>query len=179
LVRELKAGNTDAFQWVLGTYRPSLLSYAGKFLDDPQDMEDVVQDAFVRLWTHRDSLRAGGSVKCLLFATVKTRCVDSLRRRTRRRALAGRIPTPSPLPTPLEDLQASELKGKADEAIRQLSERRRTVFRLIRFQGLSYREVAETMSVSTQTVANTMSSALADLRMALSSGAVEGERASV
>ena len=53
-------------------------------------------------------------------------------------------------------------------AIAALSDRRREVFILSRFHGLSHGEIAETLQTSPQTVANQVSSALAELRLALS-----------
>jgi RNA polymerase sigma-70 factor (ECF subfamily) len=55
----------------------------------------------------------------------------------------------------------------AAAAVTRLPERRREVFRLVREEGLSYQEIAEIMGLSTQTVANHMSLAMADLRAAL------------
>ena len=179
LVRDLRAGIPEAFEWVLTTHRAALLAYAKNLLDDPQDAEDVVQDAFARLWTRRNSLRAGGSVKSLLYAQVRTRAIDLLRRRNRRRILSDRIPYPTPTPSPSEELLASELQGRVTDAIGNLPKQRRAVFEMLRVEGRSHREVAQVMAVSPQTVANTMSRALADLRSALYGELVEGDRPSV
>ena len=160
LVQELRNGNPQVFTWVYATLRSPLLAYARSYLPGAEEAEDVVQDAFLRLWTHRDCLRSEGSVKALLFATVRSKSIDVQRRGTHRRVLVGRVPVPSPVPSPCEELQALELSEVADKAIRRLCERK-----------LSYKEVAATLGISPQTVANTMSSALSDLRAALVSGA--------
>jgi RNA polymerase sigma-70 factor (ECF subfamily) len=55
----------------------------------------------------------------------------------------------------------------AAAAVARLPDRRREVFRFAREEGLSYQEIAEVMNLSTQTVANHMSLAMADLRAAL------------
>jgi RNA polymerase sigma-70 factor (ECF subfamily) len=69
--------------------------------------------------------------------------------------------------TPYEDVQGAELQRLAAAAVSRLPERRREVFRLAREEGLSYQEIADILGLSTQTVANHMSLALADLRTAL------------
>ena len=55
----------------------------------------------------------------------------------------------------------------AAAAVARLPDRRREVFRLVREEGLSYKDVAELMELSSQTVANHMGLAMADLRTAL------------
>jgi RNA polymerase sigma-70 factor (ECF subfamily) len=167
LVRELRAGNAEAHNWAHSNLRPVLLAYARRFLPGTEEVEDVVQDAFLRLWTHRDSLRVDGSVKSLLLGTVRARCIDHYRRRARRRALAVNVPSPTPLPCPAKTVEALELSDAIEEAVGGLRERKKRVFLLVREKGLSHREVARTMAISPQTVANTMSSALSDLRSAL------------
>ena len=65
----------------------------------------------------------------------------------------------------------------AEEAVARLTPRRQEIFRLVRENGLSYREVAEVLDLSPQTVANLMSLALADLRAALGPILRSGEEA--
>jgi RNA polymerase sigma-70 factor (ECF subfamily) len=56
-----------------------------------------------------------------------------------------------------------------ESAITALPERRREIFVLSRYHGLSYREIAEVLEISPQTVANQLSAALATLRESLAS----------
>jgi RNA polymerase sigma-70 factor (ECF subfamily) len=64
-------------------------------------------------------------------------------------------------------VHGAELKRLAAAAVAGLPPKRREVFRLVREEGLSYKEVAEALGLSPQTVANHMSLALADLRATL------------
>jgi RNA polymerase sigma-70 factor (ECF subfamily) len=67
-------------------------------------------------------------------------------------------------PSPVDDAIAGEFAGRFREALRELPPRRREVFELVRFRGLSYSEVAVAMDLSPQTVANQMTLAHRDLR---------------
>ena len=69
---------------------------------------------------------------------------------------------------PDELLEETLLQEEVAAAIADLPERRREVFVLARFHGLSYQEIADVLGVSQQTVANQMSSALSQLRELLS-----------
>jgi RNA polymerase sigma-70 factor (ECF subfamily) len=131
------------------------------------DPQDVVQDAFVRLWARRESLREDGSLKALLYTSVRNACLDRLRADRRQKDFRRVGPPPPSPPTPYENVQGAELHRMAARAVSSLPQKRQEVFRLIREEGLSYREVAMILEISEQTVANHMSLALADLRTAL------------
>ena len=167
LVAELRSGNPEAFAWVLKTYEGPLLAFAQERACGAADPEDMVQDAFLRLWDRREALRPDGSIRALLFTTVRNRSVDEYRRTLRRKPSIALPYVPANPPSPLEVLQASELSVQAEEAIEMLPQRRRTVYRMVRENGLSYMETAAFLRLSPQTVANTLSAALSDMRRAL------------
>lgn len=67
-------------------------------------------------------------------------------------------------PTPIELLEEKEAAAAIEAAVSSLSPRRREVFELVRLHRLSYQQVAETLPISAQTVANHMNAALSKLR---------------
>jgi RNA polymerase sigma-70 factor (ECF subfamily) len=151
----------------MDAYWSPLVGFAYRILGGIGDPEDLAQTAFVKLWTRRHRLDETGSLKALLYTIVRNASLDELRRRHRRDAAQAEAPSPPSPRTPYEDVQGAELQRLAAAAVARLPDRRREVFRLAREEGLSYQEIAEVMSLSTQTVANHMSLAMADLRAAL------------
>jgi len=178
VIRGLKNDDAQALQKLMEEYWPPLVAFAQRILSGSADPEDVVQAAFVRLWSRRAALKEEGSVKALLYTIVRNASLDELRKRTRRdKAEEGARP-PSAPKTPYEDVHGAELHRVAAAAVDRLPDRRREVFRLVREEGLSYKDVAELLDLSSQTVANHMSLAMADLRTALKpflSGSDESE----
>ena len=167
LVRGLRADDPDALRSIMEKYWGPLVGFAHRILAGMGDPEDMVQTAFVRLWSRRRELAEDGSFRSLLYTVVKNACLDELRKGGRReRAQEGANPPTSPR-TPYEDVQGAELQRLAAAAVARLPERRREVFRLAREEGLTYQEISEMMGLSPQTVANHMSLAMADLRTAL------------
>ena len=167
LVRGLRSDDPDALRRLMDAFWAPLVGFAHRILAGAGDPEDMVQTAFVRLWSRRRDLEQAGSTRSLLYTIVKNVCLDELRKRDRReKAQEGAVPPPSPR-TPYENIQGAELQRLAAAAVARLPERRREVFRLAREEGLSYQEIAEIMDLSAQTVANHMSLAMADLRTTL------------
>jgi RNA polymerase sigma-70 factor (ECF subfamily) len=167
LIRRLRAGDEGALELLVSAYWHRLIRYVEGILDQEEGAEDVVQEAFIRLWMRRKELRMEGSFKAFLYTMARNAAIDERRRFGRRAALAGRADPPGPQPSPLATAEASELQVVAGQAIAALPPRRREVFRLARFEGLSYKEIAQLMGLSPQTVANQMSRALTELHEAL------------
>lgn len=174
LLERVRGGDAAALQGLLQNHWAPLVRYVRRMLPDPDDAQDIVQEAFVRLWTRRTRWKVEGSVRSLLFTITRNAALDELRRRTRRGRAARAFRGSTPPPLPSEVAAASALEQAAAAAVAALPPKRQEVFRLAREAGLSYSEIAEVMDVSPQTVANQMSLALADLRQALQPHLPEG-----
>lgn len=167
LIRCLQAGDEAALEYLVATYWHRLCRFVNGILVKEGGEEDVVQEAFVRLWMRRRKLRLEGSFKAFLFTLARNAAIDERRRSGRREALASSLDPPPPSPSPLAEAEASELKVLADAAVAALPPRRREIFQLARVEGLTYREIAEVLGLSQQTVANQMSRALTSLHKTL------------
>ena len=167
LIRRLRAGDESALEILVAAYWQRLLRFVEGILDQEGGGEDVVQEAFIRLWMRRSELRFEGSFRAFLYTLTRNAAIDELRRSGRRKALSTRADPPVPPASPLAGAEASDLQAIADAAIAALPPRRREVFRLARTEGLSYKEIAEVLGLSPQTVANQMSRALTELHQAL------------
>jgi len=173
LVEGIRSGDPTILRRLQAAYWDLLVQFAARILDAGSDPQDVVQEAFIRLWTHRERWTEDGSVRSLLYTVTRNAALDERRRQARgaRASLAADPPTPEPAPS--ADAAAAELQRAAAEAVSRLPPKRQEVFRLAREEGLTYAEIAAVMGVSPQTVANQMSLALADLRRALEPYLVE------
>jgi RNA polymerase sigma-70 factor, ECF subfamily len=168
---ELSEVDRESFlQNLLEEYWKPLVSYAGRFVDTRDDAEDVVQEVFVRLWTRNQTVKDPTTVRAWLYTLVHHIAVDERRKRAVRARWRDAVPVDdASARTPLQLVEDAQIGELIDDAIQQLPERRREVFVLAHLHGLTYREVSEVLGISPQTVANQVSSALAELRRALAS----------
>jgi RNA polymerase sigma-70 factor (ECF subfamily) len=167
LIRRLQSGDEAALEYLVATYWHRLCRFVAGILLQEGGEEDVVQEAFVRLWMRRRKLRLEGSFKAFLFTLARNAAIDERRRWGRRETLASSLDPPPPGPSPQAGVEASELRAACKVAVSALPPRRREIFRLAREEGLTYREIAEVLGLSQQTVANQMSRALTSLHEAL------------
>ncbi len=160
-------GDESGLAALLERHWHSLVKYAFSILGDRDAAEDVVEEVFVRLWEHRDTLGLEGSVLGLLFRMARNLSLDEHRHVEAQLRAARKAPVPMAVPTPAEYVEGEEVHSAVATAVANLPQRRREVFELVRHHGLSYREAADTLGLAPQTVANHFTLALSDLREAL------------
>lgn len=167
LIEGIRSCDPKVAQHLLDRFWEPLIRYAEGILGDTADAQDVVQDAFVRLWSHRERWGTAGSVRALLYTVTRNAALDERRRLARQGQVSREYDIPYIGPSPSDDLITGEAQRAAVVAISRLPPKRREVFRLAREEGLTYKEIAAVMGISAQTVANQMSSAMTELKRAL------------
>jgi RNA polymerase sigma-70 factor (ECF subfamily) len=162
------AGNAEAMNEALRRYWPGVVEYVLRHTDDRDEAKDVAQDAFLHLWQGRVVWKRVGSLKSFLYGVARNLARNRGRSWQHARVISlERVDTKlrsSSDSAPDEVVAEAELLARLERAVAALSPRRQEVFTLVRMHGLSYEETAHVLGISAQTVANQMSSALAELR---------------
>jgi len=158
---------THEFFAVVSQHQQAVLSYAVYLLGDHGEAEDVAQEAFVRLWRHRQVWR-GRQARAWLARVTRNLCFDVLRKR---KVVARIFVGPSaddtaatPEPGPEELAMSAQCSLQLRQAIEELSEQGRSVVILREVAGLSYQEIAEVMELPLAKVRATLHRARARLR---------------
>lgn len=141
-------------------HRDPLLRYVYRMTGDARRAEDVVQTAFVRFLEQADSVDRPRS---WLFTVATNLVRDQERKQKRRRELAAGE-SGSPGPTPPDE--AAELRGDLEEvreALYRLDDRDRALL-LLRAEGFSYREIADTLGLAQGSIGPMVGRALGRLR---------------
>lgn len=168
VARRIRLGDVPAFDDFLKRNWKPLVGFLIPILGSVEDAQDVAQECFVRLWEQRSALRPDGSVRAYVYQIGRNLAINEVRSRALHRTLNERQSrNRTPVRTPGNELDSAELREVVEGAIKALPERRREAFVLAHLQNLPHREIAEIMGISSQTVANQISAALADLREAL------------
>ena len=164
MLERIRAGDEGALEELMRDVWTPLVQHLTLIAGSREAAEDAAQEAVVRLWERRGHWE-GGSARALVYRIGRNAALDAVRRAEVRKPRRGeRMAQPRRCPTPEQELARTEVEARVDAAFGALSPRRREVFQLVRFGGLTYQEVAEALDLSVQTVANHMSAALRDLR---------------
>lgn len=155
-----------------------LLKWLTRILGDRDAAHDIAQAAFVNVWSYCDQ-NPIDSPKAFIFRTAANLAFNELRRRNRflERSVFPHDPVDvgpmreqkSEDASPEKTIELKQQTERILEAIDLLPYKPRTAFKLHRFKGLNYREIAEKMRVSESSVEKYMIEALRQLREALDS----------
>lgn len=143
-------------------YYAELCDFAQRFLQDPDEVEDLVQGVFVRAWEREIDWDDTERARLYLYRSVRNAALNYLAHQKMkcRRLQQFHEQAARWSPSPEQAVQAAELTEAIERALAQLPETRRTIFLLSRYHGLSYREIAEVMGISVKTVETQMGRAL-------------------
>lgn len=161
----------DAFKELFFDFYPTLCIFARRFISSPEACEDIVQDTLYHLWENRKRIEITSSFKNLLITSLKNNCMDYLRKQTVRKnhAESQQIEfshfNEEDNPEIIYTIQ--ELQEMLNSALQQLPENARRAFELSRFENLTYKEIAQEMSVSPKTIEAYISRVLSVLRIEL------------
>lgn len=159
LLPALKARSPEAFQQLFETYSDKMYRLAAGMLEDEQEAEDVVQEAFLRLFEKIDQFEGRSTVGTWLYRTVHNASIDRLRRRKPgleidHPPLTGDSPLPMPAvfvdwkSVPEAQLNQAEVQRQLEAAAASLPESLRAVFLLRDVEELSTEEVAGILEIS-------------------------------
>lgn len=159
----------EQFEQLFRMHYSNLCAYANNFLKDVDAAEEVVQEILFKLWTNRESIEFTDSPKAYLYRAVRNASLNVLKHvniREEYKAYNEQVRGNEMLHG--EDaMMASELQERIRNAINGLPQARKEIFILSRYEGLSYKEIAEKLNLSVKTVENQMGSALKTLRTEL------------
>jgi len=169
LVRLLKTGDRLALNEIYKRYQGVLYSHAYRRLPYREDVRDLIQEIFVYLWTHREHLDFKTGLSAYLYTSVRNRVLNQYRNKKVRDNFASSLQEFIDSGENLTEdlLQEKELKLLIEKEIQALPEQMRLVFEMSRKLEMTHNEIAETLSLSPNTVRNQIHNALKILRVKL------------
>lgn len=150
----------DEFKMIFRELYPPIAYYALQLVDK-DEMKDIVQEAFVELWKHRDSIVDDNHLKAFLYRTVYNRALNSLKHQTiikghseilqdiETRRMKFYSPDHNDVMQAIED---QELHGQIETAIQKLPNKCRQAFVMSYLHEMKNKEIANVMEVSVRTI---------------------------
>jgi len=171
LTSRIKLGDEQAFELLFHKYFIRLCGFANKFLNDPDEAQEIVQEVFVKIWEGREKIDPEESLKSYIFKITQNLSLNRLQRKkieSKYTEIYKLVYIEQHAFSAHDTLMGLELEENIASAIRKLPTECRKVFQMSRVEGLKYREIAITLNISAKTVEAQMSKAFRILRLELS-----------
>lgn len=183
----LKKGNPSSLEQVHIRYKRLLFWLGRQMLEDDFVVETLVQDAFLKLWLHRDSIETPDHMVCFLKLVLKRDCISYFNapknKFTRLTASLERFENYQDYLAGYDPLQDKEYllsqesdQKKFDEVkrvLKVLNPKRKHLIELCLEYGFHYKPIAEAMGSSVTGISNEVSRAIDDLRKILKGSSFE------
>jgi RNA polymerase sigma-70 factor (family 1) len=176
LLDRIAAGDQSAFRQVYGDYYKRLFQFSLAIVKIRESAEEIVEDVFVRIWQRKASLPSIGNLRVYLYTATKNTSLNYLSKKAKECIAEPfdhiHIGLSASGVTPEELLITAEMYRKLQSAVEALPPRCKIIFKLVREDGLRYKEIAEILNISVNTIDVHM--AIAVKRIAAALGAELG-----
>lgn len=172
LMERVAEGDGQAFRVLVERHTRSLTAHATRMLRNPSEAEEVVQEAFVRLWKQAPSYRPEAKLRTFLHGIAHNLCIDRIRaRRPQDEAALEQLTTNE---RPSGSLAERERSARVHSEVAALPERQRAALSLVHFEELSNIEAAALLGVSVEALESLLSRARRTLRERLAAFLEQG-----
>jgi len=167
ILQRIADGDKAAVKDCLDSYRGLVWSQARRFLRNPADAEDAVQDIFIAIWSAAGKYDPAIASESTFIATIaRRRLIDQLRKTGRRPATESLDSEESAQAQPFVDssLEESAEMENVRRALESIQPEYREILTMSHYEGYSHSEIASRLEVPLGTVKSRMRRGLMQVR---------------
>ncbi|MDR1603055.1 MAG: RNA polymerase sigma-70 factor [Tannerella sp.] len=166
LMAGIKNDDYTCYNQLFVRYYQPLCQFVRGLAVSRDDTEDIVQELFLHLWSHRRKIEISGRVSSYLYRMAKNMTLNHIRKETGYRMLLERMEASPPYEEDLT-METREFRSALHECMNRLPARSKQILLLDRINGLKQKDIAEKLHISIQTVKNQIWISLQKLRRCL------------
>ncbi|MET3876302.1 RNA polymerase sigma-70 factor (family 1) [Chitinophaga sp. OAE865] len=163
LFQLISEGDETAFRQLFHIYAPHLRAMAFRIIQNESVTEDIIQETFLRLWISRDKLKEIKQPRFWLYRIALYQCFTYLRKQAVHHKAIANLPAEAVF-SPEEDMTYAFMREQVGIAVQQLPPQAKRIYLLSREQGLKIPEIAAKLSLSPNTVKNSLVRSLHSIR---------------
>jgi RNA polymerase sigma-70 factor (family 1) len=154
IIRRLKKDDKSAVDDLFSYYYPRLYHFSKSILKIENDIDDILQEVFIKIWLNRQKITNPETFNAYIFTITKNEVLNLIRNRLKDQAFKDELFLRSVAEEfqIKNQLEFDEIKTEIDKIVTGLPEKRQQVFILSRTEGLSNKEIAQQLNISEKTV---------------------------
>ena len=167
--QQIARGDENAFNNLFRHFYLNLVHFAIDLVKGKPAAEEIVSDVFVKVWQKKEDILLIDKLRVFLFVAVKNQCYNYIRDHSLWNVTlsADNVSTLTSAYNPEDDMAFRELQHQLNKIVAQLPDQCKQVFKLIKEDGLKYKEVAEILQISPRTVETQLFRAIKKIRKVL------------
>ncbi|MBC7074166.1 RNA polymerase sigma factor [Candidatus Parcubacteria bacterium] len=154
ICKAVQKGDIEAFGILVERYERKMKIYFQKFLSQKEDVEDLVQNVFLKAFENIQSFDPKRKFKSWIYQIAHNELVNALKRKTRFSFLSldTFLPYLSLKSEIEETIDRKKMKEELEKCLEKLDQKYREVIFLFYFENLSYSEISEILKIPVSTV---------------------------
>lgn len=153
---QVQKGDTESFGLLVGRYEAKLTRYGRKFLSNGQDIEDLVQDIFVKTYTNIQSFDTRMRFSPWIYRIAHNEYVNAIKKKSRLQMFTFDLDAVFPQlfakETADQDVNEKDIKNMLDRCLVKLNPKYREPLVLYYIEEMSYQEIADILHLPISTV---------------------------
>lgn len=178
-IQKLKDGKESAFKECVELHKDKVLSTCYHFLQNKIDAEDIAQEVFMEVWQSIHKFKEDASLSTWIYRIAVNKSLDHLKKKKRKKRYGFQVPIDNQNEdkpeiqiangnTPENILEHKERTIILHNALNKLPENQKVAITLSKYEGYSYKEIAEIMATSVSAVESLIFRGMKNLKKHLS-----------
>ncbi|HEU4470797.1 MAG TPA: RNA polymerase sigma-70 factor [Flavisolibacter sp.] len=144
----------SAFAELFRDQYAKLFRFSLQYVESPEAAEEIVSDIFFKLWRYRIHLHTVNNPESYLFIGVKNQSLNYIKQYSRYKITSAEdlIQQLASTDSPPQKVELKELRLRLEQTVNELPEQCRTIFRLVKEEGVKPQQVAKILNISIRTV---------------------------
>jgi RNA polymerase sigma-70 factor (family 1) len=165
------AGDEEAFKKLYYHFYKKLYLFSLSLVKTKEAAEEIAEDVFIKIWQQKTNLSAINNLRVYLYIATKNTSLNYLAKKARENLIEPfdhiNIDLYKSTITPEELMITTEMYRKIQEQVEALPPRCKMIFKLIREDGLKYKEVSDILNISVNTIDVQIAIAIKKIALAL------------
>ncbi len=166
LIERIMENDGSAFEILYNDFVHKIYCFTKRYISRESEIEEVVQEVFIKLWEYRMNLRTDKSINGYLLTITKNTIFNKFRKNLNHQTYCNYLIKHQKDHQNIvhNDIHYIELKQLVDAAIEKLPPQRRKIFVMSRINGFAYKEISHKLGVAEKTVEAHIRLAIRDIR---------------
>ena len=169
IIHRLKKDDKSAVDELFNYYYPRLYNFSKSILKIENEIDDILQEVFVKIWLNRQKIGNVETFNAYVFTITKNEVLNLIRSNLRDHTFKDelfRLSVAEEYQTQ-NQIEFKEIKSGIDQIVANLPEKRQKVFILSRTEGLSNKEIAQQLNISEKTVEDHITHAIKQIKISM------------